>query len=135
MLNYIHWDVISWMLMFNSQIVAVFSAALQPKKMRGGHGDETQALNYGSRTFYPLYMTIGNLPKDIRRKMRAFRLAAYLPVLEGTKAEKKKMTKINLKGQILHRCLQSIMESIIEPGKKYRFHHPLLRLKCQQRQM
>jgi len=55
MLNYIHWDVISWMLMFNSQIVAVFSAALQPKKMRGGHGDETQALNYGSRTLSPLY--------------------------------------------------------------------------------
>lgn len=81
------------------------------------YSDETQALNYGSKTFYPLYMTIGNLPKDLRRKMAAYRLVAYLPVLEGTKKEKRQMAAVNLKGQVLHKCLARVMESIIEPGK------------------
>ncbi|KAJ8481391.1 hypothetical protein ONZ51_g6034 [Trametes cubensis] len=43
--------------------------------------DKTQLTVFGSKTAYPVYMTIGNLPKDVRRKpsRRGQILLAYLP--------------------------------------------------------
>jgi len=43
--------------------------------------DRTQVTLFGSKTAYPVYLTIGNLPKDIRRKPshRGQILLAYLP--------------------------------------------------------
>ncbi|RPD60944.1 hypothetical protein L226DRAFT_545471 [Lentinus tigrinus ALCF2SS1-7] len=43
--------------------------------------DKTQLTVFGSRTAYPVYLTIGNLPKDVRRKpsRRGQILLAYLP--------------------------------------------------------
>ncbi|KAI0635789.1 hypothetical protein C8Q77DRAFT_1052098 [Trametes polyzona] len=43
--------------------------------------DKTQLTLFGSKTAYPVYLTIGNLPKDIRRKpsRRGQILLAYLP--------------------------------------------------------
>jgi hypothetical protein len=43
--------------------------------------DKTQLTMFGSKTAYPVYMTIGNIPKEIRRKpsRRAYVLLAYLP--------------------------------------------------------
>ena len=43
--------------------------------------DRTQVTQFGSKTVYPVYLTIGNLPKDIRQKpsCRGQILLAYLP--------------------------------------------------------
>ena len=43
--------------------------------------DRTQVTQFGSKSAYPVYLTIGNLPKDIRRKpgRRGQVLLAYLP--------------------------------------------------------
>ncbi|KAK7025521.1 hypothetical protein VNI00_015955 [Paramarasmius palmivorus] len=43
--------------------------------------DKTQLTIFGNKTVYPMYMTIGNIPKEIRRKPSrgAYILLAYLP--------------------------------------------------------
>ncbi|KAF7348086.1 hypothetical protein MSAN_01761200 [Mycena sanguinolenta] len=43
--------------------------------------DKTQLTLFGNKTAYPVYMSIGNIPKEIRRKpsRRAYVLLAYLP--------------------------------------------------------
>ncbi|KAJ7789248.1 hypothetical protein B0H14DRAFT_2945102 [Mycena olivaceomarginata] len=43
--------------------------------------DKTQLTMFGNKSAYPVYMTIGNIPKEIRRKpsRRAYILLAYLP--------------------------------------------------------
>lgn len=43
--------------------------------------DKTQVTMFRNKTAYPVYMTIGNIPKDIRRKpsRQAHVLLAYLP--------------------------------------------------------
>ncbi|KAJ7483045.1 hypothetical protein B0H11DRAFT_1689911, partial [Mycena galericulata] len=43
--------------------------------------DKTQLTVFGNRSAYPVYMTIGNIPKEIRRKpsRQAYVLLAYLP--------------------------------------------------------
>ena len=43
--------------------------------------DRTQVTQFGGKTAYPLYMTIGNLPKDIRSKLShgGQILLGYLP--------------------------------------------------------
>lgn len=81
------------------------------------YSDETLAYGFGSTTFYPLYMSIGNLPKDIRRKEEGYTLIAYLPILKGKKKQKRRWAKKNLKGQILHHALSIILRSLIEPAK------------------
>ena len=52
--------------------------------------DKTRVVLFGTKTAYPVYMTIGNIPKDIRRKpsKRTHILVGYLPTThtggEGT---------------------------------------------------
>ena len=82
------------------------------------YSDETQAMNFGSKKFYPIYLSLGNINKSTRRKADAWILAGYLPVLTGSEAEKKRWTQQNMKGQILHKCLGMFLESLIEPAKR-----------------
>jgi hypothetical protein len=43
--------------------------------------DKTQLTSFHNKCAYPLYLTISNIPKEIRRKpsMHAYILLAYLP--------------------------------------------------------
>jgi len=79
-------------------------------------------MNFGSKKFYPIYLTLGNIEKSTRRKADAWILAGYLPVLTGSEAEKKRWSQQNMKGQILHKCLGIFLESLIEPAKRWSFN-------------
>lgn len=66
------------------------------------YSDETQSKSLGSKKFYPIYLTIGNIMREFRTKENAYMLLGHLLVLEGSKAERKKWTDECVKGQLLH---------------------------------
>ncbi|KAH9021901.1 hypothetical protein EDB85DRAFT_2075518 [Lactarius pseudohatsudake] len=80
--------------------------------------DKTQITLFRNKSAYPLYMTIGNIPKEIRRRpsLCAYVLVAYLPTSRlphiTSKASRRRCL-INL----YHACLSEILSPIIEPGR------------------
>jgi hypothetical protein len=80
--------------------------------------DKTQVTMFRNKSAYPVYMTIGNIPKEIRRKpsRRAWILLAYLPTakLEHiTNKAARRRTSTNL----FHACLRHILEPLRVPGE------------------
>jgi hypothetical protein len=79
--------------------------------------DRTQVTLFGSKTAYPVYLTIGNIPKDIRHKPshRAQILLAYLPTSKlkhvTSHAARRRML-LNL----LHSCLQKVLQPLEKAG-------------------
>ena len=94
-------------------------------------------LNFGNKNAYPLYITIGNIPKEIRRKPsnRAYALLAYLPTsrLENVT---NKSAQHRLLANLYHSCLSRILQPLREAGSlgifmtsgdgHTRRNHPLL---------
>ncbi|KAI0737930.1 hypothetical protein C8Q80DRAFT_1222642 [Daedaleopsis nitida] len=83
--------------------------------------DKTQLTLIGNKTAYPVYMTIGNLPKDIRCKpsRRGQILLAYLPtsrLLHITNKAARRRTLANL----FHACMTPSGVGLVYRG------HPLL---------
>ena len=79
--------------------------------------DRTQVTLFGSKTAYPVYLTIGNLPKDIRRKPshRGQILLAYLPTTklkQVTNHAARRRMLLNL----LHSCLQKVLQPLEDAG-------------------
>ncbi|THU87932.1 hypothetical protein K435DRAFT_576982, partial [Dendrothele bispora CBS 962.96] len=71
--------------------------------------DKTALTNFsGGKSAYPVYLTIGNIPKAMRRKVshQACVLLAYLPV------DKVKTY------QLFHNAMRTILEPLIEAGRK-----------------
>ncbi|QRV89201.1 Zn-finger protein [Ceratobasidium sp. AG-Ba] len=68
----------------------------------------------GGQQAYPVYLTIGNISKSIRRKAskRATVILGYLPV-DSFKDVAEKSIRTKLRGELLHRS----MEALIEPLK------------------
>jgi hypothetical protein len=79
--------------------------------------DRTQVTQFGSKSAYPVYLTIGNLPKDIRRKPghRGQILLAYLPTSKlkhvTSDAARRRMI-LNL----FHSCLRKILQPLEDIG-------------------
>jgi hypothetical protein len=72
---------------------------------------------FGSKTAYPVYLTIGNLPKDIRRKpsRRGQILLAYLPTTKlkhVTNTAARRRMLLNL----FHTCLKKILKPLEDIG-------------------
>ncbi|EIN09278.1 hypothetical protein PUNSTDRAFT_113700 [Punctularia strigosozonata HHB-11173 SS5] len=80
--------------------------------------DKTQLTLFRNKSAYPVYLTIGNLPKSIRRKpsRRGQILLAYLP---ATRLEQ--MSNISARRRALanlfHGCLQYILAPLENAGK------------------
>ncbi|KAJ3831693.1 hypothetical protein F5878DRAFT_516019, partial [Lentinula raphanica] len=81
--------------------------------------DKTQLTQFsGNKSAYPVYMTLGNIPKTTRRKpgTRACILIAYLPV---DKFVKDGLTKTQLKlrnYQLFHRAMSIVLDSLKVAG-------------------
>jgi hypothetical protein len=81
--------------------------------------DKTNLTRFsGNKSAYPVYLTIGNLPKALRRKpsARACVLIAYLSV---DKPNKQGLTKKDLKlrtYEIFHRSMAHVLEPLKSAG-------------------
>ncbi|KAH7101919.1 hypothetical protein BKA62DRAFT_618075 [Auriculariales sp. MPI-PUGE-AT-0066] len=83
--------------------------------------DKTELTSFtGKQTCYPVYMTIGNIPKHLRRQpsMRSWRLLAYLPTgkVDGTIFSANTARK--LRAQLFHRCMTLVCKPLFEPANK-----------------
>ncbi|KAJ7753261.1 hypothetical protein B0H16DRAFT_1663010 [Mycena metata] len=71
--------------------------------------DKTQLTMFGNKSAYPVYMTIGNIPKEIRL------LLAYLPTSRFGHIKNKAARRRTL-GNLFHKCLSFITEPLREAG-------------------
>ena len=80
--------------------------------------DKTQLTIFGGKQAYPVYMTIGNIPKEIRRKpsRHAQMLVGYIPMtkLEGIRNQAARRHAV---ANLFHFCLQIILAPIASPGE------------------
>ena len=79
--------------------------------------DKTQVTVFGNKSAYPVYMTIGNIPKALRRKptKHAQILVAYLPTTKLghiTNDASHRRTLTNL----LHSCLHRLLSPLEKAG-------------------
>ncbi|KAG8710043.1 hypothetical protein FRC08_017694 [Ceratobasidium sp. 394] len=67
----------------------------------------------GGQTAYPLYMTLANIDKSVRRKLksRASALLAYLPV-DKYPYIKNKLERSRLRRELVHRALEKVFEEL-----------------------
>jgi Plavaka transposase len=82
--------------------------------------DQTHCNLLGRTKMYPLYMSIGNIPKRIRRtySRNAFPVIAYFPVLVGTPKETETVVFRKAKSLLYHKCMSWVLRSLIEAGKR-----------------
>ncbi|KAL0572117.1 hypothetical protein V5O48_009844 [Marasmius crinis-equi] len=79
--------------------------------------DKTQLTVFGNKTAYPVYMSIGNIPKEIRRKTSrgAYLLLAYLPTSKLSHIRKKAARKRAL-ANLFHACMKHVLGPLKEAG-------------------
>ncbi|KAI1781898.1 hypothetical protein LXA43DRAFT_907374 [Ganoderma leucocontextum] len=79
--------------------------------------DKTQLTVFGNKTAYPVYMTLGNLPKDIRSKpsRRSQILLAYLPTTRLQHIKSKAARRRTL-ANLFHVCMARITAPLISAG-------------------
>ena len=79
--------------------------------------DKTQLTLFRGKLAYPVYITIGNLPKDIRRKpsMQGQILLAYLPVTK-LKHVKNNKARRRLQANLFHAGLRFLLQPTAEPA-------------------
>lgn len=77
--------------------------------------DKTQLTVFRNRSAYPVYLTIGNLPKELRRKvsLQPQVLLGYLPV-----TSLKSVTNDDERRRLLNNLFHDCMRDILEPCRK-----------------
>ena len=80
--------------------------------------DKTQLTVFGSRTAYPVYLTIGNLPKEIRRKpsRQAHILLGYLPTTR-LKHITSPTSRRRALANLFHAGVRMMLEPLITAGQ------------------
>ncbi|TBU36601.1 hypothetical protein BD309DRAFT_1069783 [Dichomitus squalens] len=81
--------------------------------------DKTQLTTFGNKTAYPVYMTIGNLPKDVRSKpsRRGQILLAYLPTSRLLHIKNKAARRRTL-ANLFHTCMSRVLAPLTSAGVK-----------------
>ncbi|KAI0349245.1 hypothetical protein OH77DRAFT_1415395, partial [Trametes cingulata] len=79
--------------------------------------DKTQLTLIGNKSAYPVYMTLGNLPKDIRCKpsRRGQILLAYLPTSRLLHITNKSARRRTL-GNLFHACMSRVLQPLEAAG-------------------
>ncbi|KAJ7738675.1 hypothetical protein DFH07DRAFT_870477 [Mycena maculata] len=79
--------------------------------------DKTRLTVFGNKTAYPVYMTLGNIPKEIRRKpsRRGYVLLGYLPTSK-MKNIKNKAARRRVLGNVFHACMAHILARLKPAG-------------------
>ena len=79
--------------------------------------DKTQLTVFGNKTAYPVYMTLGNLPKDIRCKpsRRGQILLAYLPTSRLLHISSKAARRRTL-ANLFHACMSRVLAPLAAAG-------------------
>ncbi|KAK1217939.1 hypothetical protein PQX77_019395 [Marasmius sp. AFHP31] len=79
--------------------------------------DKTQLTVFGNKTAYPVYISIGNIPKEIRRKTSrgAYLLLAYLPTSKLSHISNKSARRRAL-ANLFHGCMGHVMEPLKTAG-------------------
>ncbi|KAH9837658.1 uncharacterized protein C8Q71DRAFT_706547 [Rhodofomes roseus] len=79
--------------------------------------DKTQVTLFRNKVAYPLYMTIGNIPKHIRRKpsQRAWVLLAYLPASRMSHIMNKAARR-RVVANVYHACVRRILHPLKDAG-------------------
>ena len=79
--------------------------------------DRTQVTLFGNKSVYPVYLTIGNLPKDIRRKPSRHGqiLVAYLPTTK-LKLVTNEAARGRMVLNLFHSCLHYLMKPLVDVG-------------------
>lgn len=80
--------------------------------------DKTKLTHFRNKEAYPIYLTIGNIPKDIRRKpsCHAQLLIGYIPITKFTtmtSAAGRRRALVNL----FHTCMQTVLGPIARYGE------------------
>ncbi|EPQ49860.1 hypothetical protein GLOTRDRAFT_51483, partial [Gloeophyllum trabeum ATCC 11539] len=80
--------------------------------------DKTQVTLFGNKSAYPIYMTIGNLPKEIRRKPSrgGHILLGYLPTTRLDHITNKAARRRTL-ANLFHSCVQRILHPLKKAGE------------------
>lgn len=80
--------------------------------------DKTQLTSFRNKSAYPVYLTIGNLPKEIRRKpsRRGQILLAYLPTSRLEHITNKAARRRTL-ANLFHACLSVLTKPLKEAGE------------------
>ncbi|KAL1717167.1 hypothetical protein EV715DRAFT_203825 [Schizophyllum commune] len=79
--------------------------------------DKTQLASFRNKSAYPVYMTIGNIPKEVRRKpsTRAYVLLGYLPTSRLSHI-KNKAARRRCLANLFHTCLRRIVRPLKSAG-------------------
>lgn len=81
--------------------------------------DKTQLTLFRNRSAYPVYLTIGNIPKELRRKtsLQGMVLLGYLPVtsLKGIKNDD---IRRRAQANLFHRCMADMLAPLKAKTKK-----------------
>ncbi|KAL0572146.1 hypothetical protein V5O48_009824 [Marasmius crinis-equi] len=79
--------------------------------------DKTQITIFRNKSAYPIYLTIGNLPKDIRRKpsKQGQILVGYLPT-SNLKHIKNKASRRRAIANLFHACMSNIVAPLRKAG-------------------
>jgi hypothetical protein len=84
------------------------------------NSDVTHLDKLGHQKVHPVYMTIGNIPKEICQKSNqcAIVLLGYLPILEATSQTRKKASFRKAKHEVFHAAMKVILEPLMIAAKK-----------------
>ncbi|KAI0038880.1 hypothetical protein FA95DRAFT_1504949 [Auriscalpium vulgare] len=79
--------------------------------------DATQLTMFRNKSAYPIYLTIGNIPKEIRRKpsRRAQILLGYLPTSRLTHIKNKETRRLAVLN-MFHACMRKILRALKDAG-------------------
>ncbi|EJD36537.1 hypothetical protein AURDEDRAFT_36235, partial [Auricularia subglabra TFB-10046 SS5] len=82
--------------------------------------DKTQLTAFsGEHTAYPVYMSIGNIAKHVRRQpsQRAFRLIGYLPTLKPDETTMSQDQARIIRNRLFHKAMEIICRSLFAAAK------------------